>query len=251
MAQRRMFSQQIIDSDAFLDMPLSAQALYFHLSMRADDDGFINNPSKIMRVIGGNKNDLDLLLAKNFIIGFETGVVVIKHWLIHNYIRKDRYTPTPYQEEKARLSVKTNDSYTLGQPNDNQMTTNGQPRLGKDRLGKVSLGKEEIITHTPDDQINSNESEKPKEGKHKYGEFKNVLLTEEEYEKIMEAAGEKYIEALSMYLGSTGKRYKSHYMTILNWMRRDKETGNISGRRDVQEPEWLAEYLEELTKMEG
>jgi len=248
MAVRRMFSQQIIDSDAFLDMPLTAQALYFHLSMRADDDGFINNPSKIMRVIGGNKNDLDLLLAKNFIIGFETGVVVIKHWLIHNYIRKDRYTPTPYHEEKAQLSVKENDAYTLGQPYDNQVTTSGPPRLGKDRLGKVSIGKETIDTHTLDEPI---EIIEPKTQKHKYGEFKNVLLTTEEYDKILEQAGKKYIEALSMYLGSTGKRYKSHYMTILNWMRRDKEVSPTSNRRQVSEPEWLEAYIEELTKMEG
>ena len=97
MAERRMFAKTIIDSDAFLDMPLSAQALYFHLSMRADDDGFINNPKKIQRVIGGSDDDLKLLIAKRFLLPFESGVVVIKHWKIHNFIRTDRYKPTVYQ----------------------------------------------------------------------------------------------------------------------------------------------------------
>lgn len=112
MAERRMFAKTIIDSDAFLDMPLSAQALYFHLSMRADDDGFINNPKKIQRMIGASDDDCKLLLMKRFIIAFESGVVVIKHWKIHNYIQKDRYKPTVYQEEKSLLIEKKNKVYT-------------------------------------------------------------------------------------------------------------------------------------------
>lgn len=116
MAERRMFAKTIIDSDAFLDMPLSAQALYFHLSMRADDDGFINNPRKIQRIIGCGNDDLKLLFAKNFVIPFESGIVVIKHWKIHNYIQKDRYKPTMYQEEKALLNFKVNKAYTLKTP---------------------------------------------------------------------------------------------------------------------------------------
>ena len=113
MARRRMFSQQITESDAFLDMPLSAQALYFHLGMVADDDGFINSPKRVQRVIGANDDDLKLLLAKNFIIAFDTGVVVVKHWKINNYIPKDRYTPTVYEDEKAQLFEKPNRAYTL------------------------------------------------------------------------------------------------------------------------------------------
>lgn len=113
MAERRMFAKTIIDSDAFLDMPLSTQALYFHLSMRADDDGFINNPKRIQRVIGAADDDLKVLIAKNFIIPFETGIVVIKHWRIHNYLRNDRYTETVYKEEKEQLMLKENKAYTL------------------------------------------------------------------------------------------------------------------------------------------
>lgn len=136
MAERRMFAKTIIDSDSFLDMPMSTQALYFHLSMRADDDGFINNPKKIQRMIGATEDDLKLLIAKNFIIVFESGVIVIKHWKIHNYIRNDRYKPTVYQEEKDQLELKDNGTYTLGIPNGYQMET--QVRLGKDSIGKVN-----------------------------------------------------------------------------------------------------------------
>ena len=155
MAERRMFAKTIIDSDAFLDMPLSSQALYFHLSMRADDDGFVNNPKKIQRVIGAADDDLKLLAAKRFVIPFETGVCVIKHWRIHNFIRSDRYKETVYQEEKSQLITKDNKAYTLRQDDEIQtipdpgMTVgipavsnrDTQVRLGKDRdrLGKDSI----------------------------------------------------------------------------------------------------------------
>lgn len=113
MARKRMFSILIVDSDAFLDMPLSAQALYFHLNMRADDDGFIGNAKRIQRMIGSNDDDLKLLIGKRFLIPFEDGVLVIKHWRIHNTIQTDRYTPTVYAEEKLMLSEKDNKAYTL------------------------------------------------------------------------------------------------------------------------------------------
>ena len=163
MAERRMMSKKIIDSDAFTEMPLSSQALYFHLLLRADDDGFLNNAKKIMRNVGANQNDYDMLLMKRFIIQFDEGVCVIKHWLIHNYIRSDRYKPTQYIEEKDMLSIKENGAYQLiksdndlpegnqttsiGIPNDNQkrttcdtndtilLTRETQVRLGKDRIG--------------------------------------------------------------------------------------------------------------------
>ena len=143
MAERRMFTQKIIDSDAFLDMPLSAQSLYFHLNMRADDDGFVNNPKKIQRMIGASEDDLKILIAKRFILTFETGVIVIKHWRMHNLLRKDRYNPTVYQEEYQMLTVKDNGAYT---EHDNQMATNWQPDgnqlAPQDSIGKVSIGKD-------------------------------------------------------------------------------------------------------------
>ena len=112
MAEKRMFSKQIIDSDAFLDMPLSTQALYFHLNMRADDDGFIDSPKKIMKMIGCSGDDLKILLGKRYILSFESGVIVIKHWRIHNTLQKDRYKETTYLEEKSLLELKKNKSYT-------------------------------------------------------------------------------------------------------------------------------------------
>lgn len=143
MAERRMFAKTIIDSDAFLDMPLSTQALYFHLSMRADDDGFINNPKKIQRMVGGSDDDLKLLIAKRFIIPFESGIVVIKHWKIHNYIQKDRYKPTIYQEEKGMLVEKDNKAYTECIQDVSITETQDRDRL---ELGKDSI---EVVEEAP------------------------------------------------------------------------------------------------------
>lgn len=134
MAERRMFAKSIIDSDLFLDMPQSTQNLYFHLSLRADDDGFVGNPKKIMRMINCSQDDIKILISKQFLIPFESGVVVIKHWKIHNYIRNDRYKPTIYTEEKKKLTEQENKEYIVGIPNGNQTDT--QYRIGKDSLVK-------------------------------------------------------------------------------------------------------------------
>lgn len=159
MAQRRMFSMQIVDTDAFMDMPLSAQALYFHLGMRADDDGFVSNARRIQRLIGDADDDLKLLALKRFILTFDSGIVVIKHWRMLNTIRGDRYKPTLYQDEKATLYLKPDGAYTdrpidgaralappsedpdtTWQPSGNQMAP--QDRLGKDKLGKEKIGED-------------------------------------------------------------------------------------------------------------
>ena len=147
MAERRMFSKTIIDSDAFLEMPLSTQALYFHLSMRADDDGFLNNARKIQRIVGASDDDLKLLLLKKFVISFDGGIIVIKHWRMNNYLRKDRYTPTVYQDELSMLKVKENGAYTLektngiqaGIPDGSQCVT--QVSIGKDSIDKKRIEK--------------------------------------------------------------------------------------------------------------
>ena len=125
MAEKRMFSLSVVDTDWFLDLPLSTQALYFHLNMRADDDGFVDAPNSIVRKIGASKNDFDLLIAKRYVLKFESGIIVIKHWRMHNTIRQDRYKPTQFQEELKTLSIKENKSYTDCQPNGNQVETNG------------------------------------------------------------------------------------------------------------------------------
>lgn len=218
MAERRMFAKTIIDSDAFLDMPLSAQALYFHLSMRADDDGFINNPKKTQRMIGCNDDDLKLLTAKKFIIPFESGIVVIKHWKIHNYIQKDRYKETVYRNEKNMLIEKNNKAYSLciqdGYSLDSQVRL-GKVRLelGKDRLGE-SEGKPDPPQLSPC-------------GKLPFGEFGKVLLTDKEYlalkKELGEANTDKYIKKLDMGIEEKGYKTNNHFVTIRKWFAEDQE----------------------------
>ena len=201
MADRRMFSKTIIDSDTFLDMPLSAQALYFHLSMRADDDGFINNPKKIQRMIGASDDDCKLLIMKQLIIAFDSGVIVIKHWRLHNYIQKDRYKPTLYQNEKSTLELDESKVYTKCIQDVSNMDT--QVRLGKVRLGKVKESED-----------------KPHTQKRAYGEFKNVLLSDDEYNLLIEQFGnpEQLIKRLDEYKEQSGKQYNSDYMAIRKWV---------------------------------
>ena len=142
MAERRMFAKTIIDSDAFLDMPLSTQALYFHLSMRADDEGFVNKPKRVQKYIGASDDDLKLLIAKRFILTFESGIIVIKHWKIHNYIQKDRFKPTVYVQEKSLLMLSENNAYT-------ECIQDGYKLYPQVRIGKemISENINNITTH--------------------------------------------------------------------------------------------------------
>ena len=222
-----MFTKKITESDAFLDMPLSAQCLYFHLNMSADDDGFVNAPKKIQRLIGASDDDLKLLIAKAFVLVFETGVLVIKHWRMHNTIRQDRYHPTDYQEEYKQIGLKSNNSYTW-QPNGNQLET--ENRLDKNRLDKNS--KEKYI-------------------KRKYGLFENVLLTDEEYQKLKDKFTdyENKIENLSSYIASKGDKYKSHYATILNWSRKDTQDMPSWWNKDFKERERTEDEERQLQEL--
>ena len=150
MAERRMFTKKITDSDAFLDMPLSSQALYFHINMAADDEGFVNNPKKIQRMIGASDDDLRLLVAKNFLIPFESGVIVVKHWRMHNYIQKDRFHPTVYQDERQALSVKKNGAYTIAVDEMDTKCIQDVSNMDTEvRLGKVSIEKDNKGRFTP------------------------------------------------------------------------------------------------------
>lgn len=150
MAERRMFAKKITESDAFLDMPSSTQMLYFHLSMNADDDGFVNNPKKIQRMCGASDDDFKLLIAKSFVILFESGVIVIKHWKMHNYIQSDRYRPTDYVDEKSMLGIKKNKAYTL---DESKMDTRciQDVSVGKVSKGKDSIGKDKDIEVEPEE----------------------------------------------------------------------------------------------------
>lgn len=138
MAHKRAFSKTIVETDAFQDMSQTAQLLYFYLNMQADDDGFVSNPKRIMRTGGFGDDDFKILLAKRFLLMFESGVVVIKHWLIHNTIRKDRYVETSYLKEKETLQIKENNAYTdHWQPNGNQLATQDKIREDKIKENKI------------------------------------------------------------------------------------------------------------------
>ena len=141
MAERRMFAKSIIDSDSFIDMPASARLLYFDLAMRADDDGFVDSPKKIQRMTGAKPEDMQTLIDNQYVIPFDSGIVVIKHWRIHNYIQKDRYKPTIHQNEKKTLLQSRNNAYTLDKSECIQDVSNldTQVRIGKDRLDKGSV----------------------------------------------------------------------------------------------------------------
>lgn len=154
MANRRMFSKDVIDSDRFLDMPPTAQNFYFHLGMQADDDGFVSAPKKVKRLSSATDDDLKLLIAKEFVIPFESGIIVIADWKLNNMLRKDRYKETIHKDEKLHLIEKENGTYqysktilngengqtTNGLPNDNQMAT--QYSIEQDSIGQLSKEKD-------------------------------------------------------------------------------------------------------------
>lgn len=224
MAEKRMFTKKITDSDAFLNMPLSAQALYFHLNMAADDEGFVNNPQKIQRVIGAAEDDLKLLMAKNFIIAFDSGVIVIKHWKMHNYIAKDRFHSTDYIDERRMLEVKENGAYTTSVYKSNTECIQDDDRdknsIDKNRLDK---SREDI--------------------RHKYGEYGHVMLTDKQYQKLIDDYGEdatqKAIKKVDEYCQQYGKSYKDYNLTLRKWGYDGIKTQKSSGsNKDLDE--WAA-----------
>lgn len=206
MANRRMIAKTIVESDAFLDMPQSSQLLYFYLNFNADDDGFVNNPKSVMRNTGCKDDDLAVLIIKKFIIPFQSGIVVIKHWRIHNYIQSDRYHETKYTKEKSMLMLNDNNSYSLPGQEITAMDTECIQDVSimdtQVRLGKVSLG----------------------EGRQ--GESKKNKSV---HDQLVKTYGEKvvndYYERIQDYSASTGKKYKDIAATTRNWIKRDQEQG--------------------------
>jgi hypothetical protein len=230
MANRRMFAKTIIDSDAFLDMPPSTQVLYFHLAMRADDDGFINNPKTIMRIVGAKDDDIKLLVAKRFIIPFDSGVVVIKHWRIHNYIQKDRYTETKYIEEKNQLIINKKNGYSLKQigllddENDNVYILDTQDRLGKDRLGKDRLGKDRL-------ELERDKNKATRFIKPTIDEIK-TFLNDQEYETDIDRYADRFYNFYESKGWKVGKeKMKDWKAAIRGWLSRD----NIKKKETVAE----------------
>ena len=227
MANKRMFSLDIVDSDAFVSMPLSTQALYFHLSMRADDDGFVKNPKRIQRDIGSNEDDMKVLIAKRFILPFESGIVVIKHWKINNNIRSDRYKPTTYIEERSMLVLKENGAYTeaesFGIPSDTQM---GVKRLPQYSIGKNSIGLDKCSSSVDDDDTTTPEENILKAIGGKLGKGV-VYLTDRQFSDLLEKIGldafNRYVERLATFIIDKKAYVKNHYETILKWYEEDTQ----------------------------
>lgn len=233
MAKRRMFSLDIVDTDRFLDLPLSAQALYFHLGMRADDDGFISSPKRITKMAGSNTKDLDLLIDEGFIIQFDSGVCVIADWRINNSIRKDRHCETVYTDLKSRLKPRENGSFELvddcGIPNDNQVSDNWDTQVSIDKgsidegsIGEGSIGEVSTDKTSTDTYAETAEDSDPQ--KQKYGEYQNVLLSDEDIEKLKSEFPYDWrerIERLSEYMACKGASYSNHLATIRSWAKRE------------------------------
>lgn len=231
-----MFSPDIVESDAFLDMPISSQALYFHLGMFADDDGFVS-PRKIMRMLGVSEDDMKILVTKRFVMPFQSGVVVIKHWRVNNLVRKDWYRETTYLDEKAQLYVKEKGAYTLDPAQGTPLTTlpatsvvneplTNRPR----RLGKVSIGKET------------------------YGEFQNVFLTKDDHADLCARFGSgavaKYIEEMSTYQSAKKKKYSNHKAALVNWMRKKNVVESAKPLKALPAPEGKTINVAEQKKIE-
>lgn len=257
MAERRMFAKTIIDSDAFLDMPMSARLLYYDLGMRADDDGFINSPKKIMRITGASNDDMNILIMRKFIIPFDSGVVVIKHWRINNYLRNDRYTETKYLKEKSNLEVDENGSYTAknntGIPVGIPTVSTGKDRLGKDRLGKDRIEKnigDAVAPHTQVETINQNEnSDAVAHNKTK----KFVKPTIEEIEAFAKEQNLRNLDAQYFYdyYESNGWMVGKNHMkdwkaTAKNWNRRQFSTNRQRGNV-IKMPDYMREQVDAKT----
>ena len=243
MAQRRMFSKDIVESGAFMEMPLSTQALYFHLGMNADDDGFISNAKIIVRMCGAAEDDMRLLLAKRFLLAFDNGVIVVKHWKINNYIRSDRYRPTLYQDEYQSLYLKKNQAYSdhpecglptaeterlpVGIPDDNQAVDNldTQNSIGKDRLVYN-------ILYSPEPKIDSEPSEAniPLNTGEEYPVYKKDI---DEWQKLYPAVDvrQELNKMRGWCLANPSKRKTKRGVKkfINNWLSRQQDRGGTPG----------------------
>nr|DAP55082.1 MAG TPA: Replication initiation and membrane attachment [Caudoviricetes sp.] len=216
MAQKRMFNNSVVGSDEFLEMPDSSQNLYFHLSMQADDDGFVDKWKSIMRMTGKKEDDLKILIAKSFVIPFDTGVLVIRHWRLNNYLQKDRYKETIYKDEKARLTIDKSNVYNLD--------TECIHSIDKNRLDKISIDKNSK-------EKEQEESESCGDGFQKVSKFyeENINLLTPYTSKVLEDFTDELGEDLVIYAMQisieNNKRTISYIKAILNnWSRANIKT---------------------------
>ena len=229
MAEKRMFAKAIVDSDIFLEMPVSARLLYYDLNMRADDDGFVNSPKKIMRITGATNDDMNVLIARKYVIPFDSGIVVIRHWRINNYLRSDRYHETAFKNEKAQLVLE--DGVYYGKSEDKQLTSGIPSGIPVGDADKNSIDKNSIDKNS---KKTSTTSEKKKLH---FGEYNHVQLTQEEYDKLKKEFGEKAILAgikkVDEYCEESGKKYKNYSLPIKRW--------GLEGFKPLPQPEKIEE----------
>ena len=239
MADRRMFTRKVTDDDHFSSLSSSAQALYLHLSMSADDDGFNNQVSTAMFKAHASVGDLEALLTNRYIYQFENGVIVIKHWRMANALRKDRYTPTAFKEELSKLTLDENNAYTMSKndmvavwlPDGCQMVAE---RLPQDRLDKVRLDKNREGEDV--DELN-NITENQSNNITYYGTYSNIPLTDEELKELKSKCPhwEYYINRISEVSKKNGKKYPP-LATILKWYEEDKAAGKWSKAAPLSAP---------------
>jgi len=280
MGERRMFSKNVVNSDAFSELALSAQALYFHIGLNADDDGFVNNPKLIRRMVGASVDDLNALVDSGFLILFDSGVICIAHWNIHNTLRKDRKKSTLYVEERKHLTIDDNGMYIVCQPSDNQMPA--QDNIREDNIredkreeenisvseyewermqegytfdefedeDKLSEIRENIPTEEKQENtIHSNNTHSHNFSyiKNTYGRYNNVLLSDDEFNDLSKEYPDTYlakIERLSEYMASKGAKYDNHAATIRSWAAQDDKK---AARKEIQvDDPFLGDYFERV-----
>ena len=225
MAQRRMFNKTITNNDNFLEMPDSSQNLYFHLSMNADDDGFVDNWKSIIRMTGHKEDDLKILIAKQYIIPFESGVIVIRHWRLNNYLQKDRITPTNYKEEKALLSTDMNNVYNLDTKCIHSIDKNS---IDKNSIDKNSIDNKRFVKPTLE-------------------QIKEYCL--ERNNNVDSERFFNYYEANGWVQGKSRKPIKDWKACIRTWEQTEKKKDNPGWfNTEVTKEEMTEEELEELRK---
>ena len=247
MANRRMFSLDVVDTDRFLDMPISAQCLYFHFGMHADDDGFISSPKKIVKAVNCSNDDLKILISKEYIIPFDDGVVVITDWKANNYIQKDRYKETRYVEDK-RLLTEKNGQYilALGSVPDtvciqDVSSLETQVRLGKDRLGKDRLEREGETTPPPPLQCNTDVTPKKKKASQRF-----TPPTVDEVKAYCTERGngvdaQRFVDFYTSKGWLVGKnKMKDWKAAVRTWEQRDKK--EVAANDSIVEVDPWAEY---------
>ena len=243
MAEKRMFAKSIVLTDAFLDMPMSARCLYFTLGMLADDDGFVGSPKSIMRQCGASEDDLKILLSKRYLLAFDSGVVVIKHWLINNYLRPDRYHPTTYQEELALLETDQKGAYTeLAMALPNLGIPPGIP-------DGYQMDPDGIQNGNPDkNSIDKNSKDKKREVAHAHGEYGWVKLTDAQYDKLLQDLGKEELDRCIRYVDESAQKttnrngWKDWNLTIRNCSR-DKWGLDKKGSSKPKQFVTAAEYV--------